>query len=96
MDKKKFLRLKKKVLYKYPNASTKVTPTGKFYVSDGIGSYVGEEFLIPPQDTVTAAWYWASETIKTSQNIERTHPDKMEFESDEKKFMRLSRRNRKK
>jgi hypothetical protein len=95
VDKKKFLRLKKKVLNKYPNATTKITNDGKFYVSDGMGSYIGEEFMIPPQDNVASAWHWAAETIRTSQNIMRTHPDKMEFEQNEKKFMRLSRRNRK-
>lgn len=94
--KKKFNQLKKKVLKKYPNAKTKMDTQGKYYVSDGIGSHVGVLFFIPPQDSVFDAWKWAVESIRVQQNINRTHPDKYEMPFDEKKYSRISRRNRKK
>jgi len=94
--KKKFIRLKKKVLNKYPKAETRITYDGKYYVSDGLGGRIGGDFMIPPQDKVFDAWKWAAESIRVSQNINRTHPDKYEMSFDEKKFDRVSRRNRKK
>ena len=94
--KKKFIGLKKKVLTKYPNAKTKVDTNGKYYVSDGLGNRVGVDFMIPPQDNVFDAWRWAVESIKIQQNINRTHPDKYEMPFDEKKYSRVSRRNRRK
>ena len=94
--KKKFIRLKKKVQNKYPKATTQITYDGKYYVSDGLGGKVGNEFMIPPQSNVFDAWKWAAECIRVEQNINRTHPDKFSMDFDEKKYNRVSRRNRKK
>ena len=94
--KKKFNRLKKKVQKRYPNAETRVDYNGKYYVSDGIGGRVGSDFMIPPQENVFEAWMWAAEALRVQQNINRTHPDKYEMSFDEKKYDRVSRRNRKK
>ena len=71
IDKAKFKRLKKKVLNRYPKASTQRTSDGKFFVSDGVGNGLQKEYMIPPQATVAAAWYWM-ETMRVNQNIERT------------------------
>lgn len=96
IDKKKFQSLKRKVLKKYPNATTQLNTSGQYYVSDGVGSTIGSDFMIPPQSTVQMAWYWANECVKLEQNLKRTHPDRTGMDFDEKKFDRISRRNRKK
>lgn len=95
IDTKKFKSLKKRVLKKYPNAKTQMR-NGGYYVSDGEGSTIGADFMIPPQSSVQMAWYWANESTKLEQNLKRTHPDKTGMSFDEKKFDRISRRNRKK
>jgi len=91
----KFKRLKKKVLDKYPSAKIKVNTMGKFYVSDGTGNQLESEYMIPAQKTVKMAWYWFSEIIKTNQNIQRTNPNRMDLAAFERKFSRISKRNRK-
>lgn len=93
---KKFNRLKNKVLKKFPTAKTQITKDGTYYVSDGFGGRIGEDFMIPPQKSVMEAWVWAAECVKLQQNITRTHPLRYDMEIDEKKFNRVSRRNRKK
>jgi len=95
IDTKKFKSLKKRVLKKYPNAKTQMR-NGGYYVSDGEGSELGEDFMIPLQSTVQMAWYWANESTKLQQNLRRTHPDKTGMNFNEKKFNRISRRNRRK
>jgi|TARA_Y100000287_G_scaffold185586_2_gene189259 hypothetical protein len=94
IDKNKFKRLKRKVLRKFPKASTQRTSDGKFFVSDGTGNVLLDEYMIPPQKTVAAAWFWMAETMRVNQNIERTHPNRMDLKSFEAKFARLSKRNR--
>jgi len=94
LDKKAFKRLKNKVLKKYPNASTRITDEGKYFVSVGVDNSLLDEYMIPPQSNVTAAWYWMAETIRVDQNIERTHPNRMDIGSFERKFNRISQRNR--
>jgi uncharacterized membrane protein YhiD involved in acid resistance len=96
IDKKKFKSLKRKVLKKYPNATTQLNTSGRYYVSDGVGSTIGSDFMIPPQSTIQMAWYWANECVKLEQNLKRTHPDRTGMDFNEKKFDRISRRNRKK
>jgi len=95
-NKKIFNRLKKRILKKFPNAKTQITKEGKYYISDGVGGRIGEDFMIPPQKSVIEAWTWAAESVKLQQNLNRTHPLKYDMEIDEKKFNRVSRRNRKK
>jgi hypothetical protein len=63
-----------------------------YYVSDG-SSRICEEYMIPSQKTVFEAWYWIAETIKIDQNIQRTHPNRMDIGTFEKKFDRISKRN---
>ena len=53
------------------------------------------EYMIPTQSTVAAAWFWLADTMKIHQNIERTHPKRMDLKSFEAKFARISKRNRK-
>ena len=95
IDKAKFKRLKKKVLNKYPKASTQRTSDGKYFVSDGVGNKLMKEYMIPAQKTVTLAWFFFADVMKINQNIERTHPSRMDLKSFEAKFARISKRNRK-
>lgn len=94
-SKKKFQTLKRKVLKLFPNAKTNITKDGLYCVSDGEGGVVGSELLIPSQPSVMKAWHWAAESVRISQNIERTSPIRMSLDSFEKKFERISNRNRK-
>ena len=93
IDKVKFKRIQKKVMNKFPNASTQRSSDGKFFVSDGVGNEVMTEYMIPTQNTVAAAWFWLADTMKIHQNIERTHPKRMDLKSFEAKFARISKRN---
>jgi len=95
IDDKQFKSYKRKVLKKYPNAKTQVNSSGLYYVSNGEGSIIGEEFMLPHQESVKLAWYWASRSVQLKQNLDRTHPDRVAMSFDEKKFNRVSRRNRK-
>lgn len=95
IDSKKFKSIKRRVLKKYPNATTQVNSNGEYFVSDGQGSTIGSDFMIPPQSSVQMAWYWANESTKLEQNLRRTHPLRTDMVFDEKKFDRISRRNRK-
>jgi len=94
LDKKAFKRLRNIVLKKYPNASTRMTEDGLYFVSDGADNKLLEEYMIPPQPSVAEAWYWMAETMRVNQNIERTHPNRMDIGTFEKKFNRISQRNR--
>jgi hypothetical protein len=99
MDKvqtRKFKSFQRKVRKKYPNAKVQMNSSGMFYISSGIGTVVGEELFIPPQSKVYDVWYWASRSCQIEQHFNRTHPLKQDMKFDEKKFDRISRRNRKK
>ena len=99
MDKKQtrqFRGFQRKVRKRYPKAKIQMNTNGMFYISSGVGTVVGEELFIPPQTKVFDAWYWASRSCQIEQNFNRTHPMKADMVFDEKKFDRVSRRNRKK
>jgi len=96
VEKKKFNRIKKRVLKKYPKATTRISKDGLYYVSTGTEDSVVSEYMIPPQQSVSDAWLVVSETMKVHQNIERTNPNRMDAVSFEKKFNRISNRNKRK
>ena len=90
---KEFQKIKKKVLKKFPNATTQANSEGKYYLSDGFGGRIGEEYMLPPAKTVWEAWEHALQYgIKLHQNLLRTHPDKMSGDKIEAKVMRINRR----
>jgi len=95
IDKKEFAKIKRKVIKQYPKAKTVVDSNGLYYVYDGEDNFLTKEYMIPNQKTVAEAWYWFADTMKINQNIERTHPKRMDLKSFEAKFARLSKRNRK-
>lgn len=94
LPQKKLQRLRNKVLKLYPKAKLYVSD-GRYSIYNGIDGFIGEEFFIPPQASEMDAWVWAVETLKTEQNINRTHPDKALMDFDESRFNRVSKRNRK-
>jgi hypothetical protein len=96
MDKAQFKRIKNKILKKFPTAATRIDSSGKFFVSDGEGNTITAEYMIPPQLSVSMAWFWFAETIRINQNIERTNPNRMDAVDFEKKFNRVSNRNKRK
>ena len=90
---KEFQKIKKRVLKKYPNAATRGTTDGKFYISDGYGGVVGEDYMLPPAKCVWDAWEYALQYgIKLHQNLQRTHPNRMSGDKVEAKIMRINRR----
>ena len=96
IDKTKFKRIKNKVLKKFPNALTKMTSGGKFFVSDGEGNSLTSEYMIPTQSSVSMAWFWLSEIIRIDKNIQRTNPNRLSSADFEKRFNRVSKRNKRK
>jgi len=90
---KKLQKLKNRVLKLYPKAKSYISD-GRYSIYNGIDGFIGEEFLIPPQASEMDAWVWAVETLKTEQNLNRTHPEKSFMEFNESRFNRVSRRNR--
>ena len=90
---KEFQKIKKKVLKRYPNASTRANIDGKFYITDGYGGVVGEDYMLPPATRVWDAWENALQYgIKLHQNLLRTHPNKMSSDKVEAKILRINRR----
>jgi len=90
---KAFQKIKKRVLKRYPNASTKTNSDGRFYLTDGFGGVIGEEYMLPPAKSVWDAWENALQYgIKLHQNLLRTHPSKMSADKIEAKVMRINRR----
>lgn len=94
MENKKFKLMKKRVLKVYPKATTQMTNDGMYYVSTGTDECIMSEYMIPPQKDVYNAWSVLNDTIKINQNIQRTHPNRLDSASFEKRFHRVSRRNK--
>ena len=84
---------KKKVLKQYPNAYLDYRQEGVRVMSDN--TYLAEEYFMPNTHNEDTAWEYAAIACKTTQNFNRTHPMKHDMVIDEKKFDRVSRRNRK-
>ena len=90
---KEFQKIKKKVLKRYPNASTQANTDGKFYLTDGVGGVVGADYMLPATRCVWDAWEQALQYgIKLHQNLLRTHPIKVSSHAVEAKIMRINRR----
>jgi hypothetical protein len=97
MDTKaEFQKIKKRVQRVFPKAKTARTESGEFYVLNQNGGIIGIDYLIPPSKSVLDAWRVVIDIIKIHKNIERTSPERMAYESFEKKFSRISNRNKRK
>ena len=66
---------------------------GRFYITDGHGGVIGEDYMLPPAKCVWDAWEFALQYgIKLHQNLLRTHPSKGLSDKAEAKVMRINRR----
>jgi len=86
-----FDKIKKFVKSEYPTAKTAADNNGKYFVSDDNGKLM-KAYFIPNQTKVFAAWHAVYDIIKIDQNIQRTHPNKMDLASDAKKAMKIEKR----
>ena len=90
---KEFQKIKKRVLKRFPNAKTQANSDGRFYLTDGYGGVVGEDYMLPPAKTVWDAWEHALlYGVKLHQNLQRTHPNRMSGDKVEAKILRINRR----
>lgn len=85
---KEILKLKKRVCKFEPNAHLKTDYEGLYYISNGTRC-ITNEFMIPRCNDELRTWQLALDILKITQNINRTHPDRMSNESDEKKMNRI-------
>jgi hypothetical protein len=84
--------IKEKVLRKNNKLSSRQTKRGQWYIVDSDGNDILSEFLLPWGETEDDAWSQALLTLRTKQQIDRTHPERGDFEHDEKKHNRISER----
>ena len=56
---------------------------------------LNEEFLMPATNDPSLAWEYAALSTRTKQQFDRTHPNRMNLSSDERKKSRYSRRRNK-
>jgi len=84
----------KKVLLKYPDAVLHHGMNGECFVQVGELN-LNEEFLMPATSDPSMAWEYAALSTRTKQQFDRTHPNRMNLSSDERKKSRYSRRKNK-
>jgi hypothetical protein len=53
-----------------------------------------DDFFMPETDSVEQAWQYAAIALKTTQNFNRTHPDRMSLQDFEEKSVRILQRKR--
>lgn len=95
INSKEVLKLKKIVQKRYPGAYT--SHVGNKYTivyeDDTLNLHdILAEMLFLPTASELEAWKLASTVSKTIQNINRTHPDRLDSVVSEEKILRMSRR----
>jgi hypothetical protein len=89
---------KKRVYKKYPNAFLKKTSSGYTICQENDDfSYTDilNEMLMPAAPSAELAWQTASQLLKIDQNINRTHPLRLEGMKMEDKLQRIEMRKMK-
>ena len=87
-------KIKKKVLARYPTAKVAKVSGGGYHIL--VGDYIpADDHLLPPAKTIEEAWAYVVLSMKTTQNFNRTHPDRLELKDIEHKINRLNRRRKK-
>jgi hypothetical protein len=90
---KSMTREQKRVLKEYPNAKCTMDDNGHFIVIvDDV--VLAEEYFLPPALDNLAAWANASIACKTTQNFNRTHPERMDLTNIEEKLLRMDKRKK--
>ena len=82
---------KKIVQQQYPRAKVYPESNGGYmvYVDD---IALAEEYLLPIAATKEEAWTYARMALKTTQNFNRTHPERLSLMDIEKKLAGIHRR----
>jgi len=86
-------RDQKRVLKEYPGAKCTVNDEGHFIVVvDDI--VLAEEYYLPVALDNITAWANAALACKTTQNFNRTHPERMDLTNIEEKLLRMEKRKK--
>jgi len=82
------------VMNKYPSAKVSYDFDGNCtIVNDGIN--ISEDFFMPMTTSEDEAWTQAAISLRTKQNFDRTHPNRMDLSTLESKMNRLDKRRKK-
>ncbi len=88
-------RDQKRVLKEYPTAKCTVDDENNFIII--VNDYIlCQEYYLPPAIDAVMAWSNAALACKTTQNFNRTHPNRMDLTNIEEKLMRMENRKKKK
>jgi len=87
------MKEKAKVLKHYPNARLMIRDDGS-YVIENDEVVLAEEYLLPDAFDEPTAWKYAALACKTTQNFNRTHPDRLDLSDIESKLSRIQIRKR--
>ena len=85
-------RIKKRVLKDYPNAYVDHDLNGYKIMSGD--KYIAEDYFLPDTHDLDKAWEYAALACKTTQNFNRSHPDRMDLSNVESKLNRINNRKR--
>ena len=85
-------RIKKRVLRDYPNAYPDYDGSGYKIMSGD--KYIAEDYYLPDTHDLDTAWEYAALACKTTQNFNRSHPDRMDLSNVENKLNRINKRKR--
>ena len=89
------MKARRTVTNKYPAAQACYDFDGNCTIMvDGMD--LCEEFFMPVTSDESKAWEYAALSIRTKQNFDRTHPNRMDLESIESRMSRLDKRKKKK
>lgn len=67
----------KKVKRIYPNSRLLLDSDGYYYIDDGNGNNLNEEFFFPKTKEKDIAWGYALDSIKLTKYMNRTHPNRL-------------------
>jgi len=85
-------RIKKRVLKDHPKAY--VDHDGNGYKIMVGNKYIAEDYFLPDTHDLDKAWEYAALACKTTQNFNRSHPDRMDLSNVENKLNRINNRKR--
>lgn len=83
----------KRVLKQYPNAKLLILEDGS-YVIENNDTVLAEEYFMPSAYDIDTAWKYAALACKTTQNFNRTHPERMSLLDIESKLSRIQKRKK--
>jgi hypothetical protein len=83
----------KRVLKQYPNAKLLILEDGS-YVIENNDTVLAEEYFMPSAYDTDTAWKYAALACKTTQNFNRTHPERMSLLDIESKLSRIQKRKK--